>query len=121
MSIVTHILSFLAGALLVLLLGGVTLQQLDHTATIVLSNETPGALTNVRVHNRQTSGTLVVDRIAPGHRETLRIHVRGEGSYVLLVELPEAGRIEAERYVESGYTITEHMAPHEITPEHDFY
>jgi hypothetical protein len=117
----THILSFLAGALFVLVLGGVTLEGLDHTATVVLSNETRGVLANVRVHNRQTGGTLVVDRSAPGQRESLRIHGRGEGSYVLLAELPEAGRIEAERYVESGYTITEHMAPDEVTPEHDFY
>jgi len=74
---VTHILSFLAGALLVLLLGGVTLQHLDHTATIVLSNETSGALTNVRVHNRQTGGTLVVDRIAPEpvHDDAMRFPI----------------------------------------------
>lgn len=99
----------------------VALSGRDSTATVVLSNETNSTLTNVRLHNRETGGTLVVDRLDPGRSETLRIHVRGEGAYVLSLDLPSAGPVEAERYVETGYTITEHISPNQIRPEHAFY
>ena len=120
-SLLTHIISFVAGAVLAAALCIITLSGRDSTATIVLSNETGAILSNVRVHNRATGGTLVVDRIARGQTKTLRIYVRGEGSYLLSVELPVAGATEAERYVETGYTITEHIKPEEIEPEHTFY
>ncbi len=119
--VATHILSFLAGASVAAILAFVAFSGRDSTATVVLTNETSAPITNVRLHNRETGGTLVVDRIAAGQSETVRIYVRGEGSYVVSAHLPSAGSVEAERYVETGYTITEHIGPSEIRPEHDIY
>ena len=106
---------------MVVIIGVVVLRGHGSTATVVLSNETQGPLTNLRLHNRETGGTLVVDHLAPGQTETLRIHVRGEGSYIISVRLPSAGLVESERYVETGYTITEHFANDGIRPEHSIY
>jgi len=119
--VATHILSFIAGALLAAVLAFVVFSGRDSTATVVLLNDTLSPLTNVRVHNRETGGTLVVDHIAVGQSETLRLHVRGEGSYVLSVNLPSVGLVKAERYMETGYAITEHIGPEAIRADHSLY
>ena len=67
--VVTHVLSFVAGASLAAILTFVALSSRDSTATVILSNETGSPLTNVRLHNRETGGTLIVDRLdANDHR-----------------------------------------------------
>lgn len=116
-----HFVAFLAGAICTALVTLFFLSDRESTASVVLSNETRTPLANLRVLNHETGGTLIVDLLAPGETETLRIYVRGEGGYVLSVELPEAGLLESERYVETGYTVTEHITPSGIVAEHDFY
>lgn len=119
--VATRVLSFLTGASGAAVLVFAACSGRNSTATVVLSNETSSPLTDVRLHNRETGQTLVVDRIAAGRSETLQIQVRGEGSYVVSANLPSAGPVEAERYVETGYTITEHIGPDQIKPEHALY
>ena len=119
--VTTHVLSFVAGALLAAVLVLIALSSRDSTATVILSNDTSTHLTNVRLHNRETGGTLIVDRLESGQTEALRVHIRGEGSYLLSATLPSGGLVEAERYMETGYTITEHIEPDQIRPEFTLY
>jgi hypothetical protein len=88
-SILTHTVALSVG----LAIGAATvvliLSQREPTATVEVINESRELIPRIRIRNSETGGTLAIDDLAPNSRETLRLFVRGEGSYVVAVRFSD--------------------------------
>lgn len=86
--------------------------------TVTLKNNSSKEIESVRIVHEE--GVELVEHIAPGSSKQGRFYATGETSYSLFVRFADGSSVKGGGgYVESGYSMTEHISSAEIMSDFD--
>ena len=84
--------------------------------SVVVQNDATAEVRSVTLSVTSCGSTskLAVAALAPSQRHTFRFPVCGEGGYELEAALADGRTLKSQAYVESGYSVSEHVEPSRI-------
>ena len=103
------------------MLAALSLACSPRSASVTVHNEAHLTITELRIANQQADFEKTVTNLTPGQKTTIRVPVRGEGTYSIAVRFEDGRVLNDARYFEATYHIKETVRHDRIDPEFGLY